>query len=324
MGKTETTKKRNIFLRIYDEYPMLLVLIALLIIGGILSPSFFSKINIMNIFRQNAVTGIVSLGVLFVVLGGTLDMSVGSIMSLTGLLALMLQEHIGVAGAMIVAILAGAVIGLTNGLIIAGINGYSGESFMVTFGMTTLVQGLALILTNGNMLLGSNSKFYNFLGDGNVFKIVPFSIVLFFAFSIIIGIFLAKSKKGREIYYMGSNPVAARLAGLNIKRLRILVYVISGCMAAIAAILLTGRTHGMTPTAGKEMEFDAITALAVGGIGVSGGEGTVIHAIIGVLIMGVIGNVMKIIGISSQNQLIVKGVVLVLAVILDNIKKKKA
>lgn len=324
MGTTEKTKKTNIFSRIYRDYPMLFVLIALLIIGSILSPSFLSHINIMNIFRQNAVTGIVALGMLFVVLGGTLDMSVGSIVSVTGLLALMLQEHIGVAGAMIVAILVGGLVGLANGLIISGINGYSGESFMVTFGMTTLLQGVALMLTNGNMLLESKSKFYNFLGDGNIFKIVPFSIILFFIFAIIVGIFLAKSRKGREIYYMGSNPTAARLSGLNVKRLRVMVYVISGCMAAIAAILLTGRIHGMTPTAGKEMEFDAVTALAVGGIGVSGGEGTVIHAIIGVLIMGVIGNIMKIIGISSQNQLIVKGVVLVLAVVVDNIKKKKA
>ncbi len=324
MGKTDIKKKTNIFSRIYRDYPMLYVLIALMIIGCILSPSFFSKVNIMNIFRQNAVTGIVALGVLFVVLGGTLDMSVGSIMSVTGLLALMLQEHIGVAGAMIAAIAVGALIGTVNGLIISGINGYSGESFMVTFGMTTLLQGVALILTNGNMLLESKSKFYNFLGDGNVFKIVPFSIVLFFIFAIIVGVVLAKTKKGREIYYMGANPIAARLSGLNIKRLRVLVYVISGVMAAIAAILLTGRIHGMTPTAGKEMEFDAVTALAVGGIGVSGGEGTVIHCIIGVMIMGVIGNIMKIIGISSQNQLIIKGVVLVLAVVVDNIKKKKA
>jgi len=141
--------------------------------------------------------------------------------------------------------------------------------------------------------------------------------------AVVAGIILTKTTKGREIYYMGANPEGARLSGINTKKLRIMVYMISGAMAAFAAILLTGRINGTTPIAGKDMEFDAITAIVVGGIGISGGEGSILQVVIGVLIMGIIGNIMNIIGVSSQNQLVAKGTILILAVILDNVKKKK-
>lgn len=319
----EKVKRTNFFRVIYKDYTMLIVLIALVIIGAVLSPSFLSVTNIMNILKQNAVTGVVALGFALVLIGGTFDMSVGSNLTLCAVVSLMLQEHIGALPAVLIALAVGVAVGLINGFIISALNGNSGDSFIITFGMLTLLQGLALIITKGNMVSGSKDPVYGFIGDGNIAGI-PFSFILFVIFAIIVGVVLSKTTGGRKVYYMGANCDAARLSGIDTKETRLLVYVVSGLMAAIAAIMLTGRTNGTTPTAGQNMEFDAVTAIVVGGVSIKGGEGSIIHVVIGILIMGLIGNIMNIIGISSQNQLVVKGVVLVLAVILDNIKKKRA
>ena len=178
------SKYKNILQVIYKDYTMLIILIAFIILGSILSPVFLTVHNIMNIFRQNAVTGIVALGVTFVILGGTFDMSVGSTISLTGILAIILQESVGVIPAMLIAIAVGILIGFVNGYIISSIKGGAGDSFMITFGMLTLIQGVALITTNGNTVSGSNSPFYMFLGDGNL-GAFPFSFLLFLIFALI-------------------------------------------------------------------------------------------------------------------------------------------
>jgi ribose/xylose/arabinose/galactoside ABC-type transport system permease subunit len=300
---------------------MLYVLIALIIITAILAPSFLNIQNIMNIFRQSAVMGFVALGMSFVILGGSFDMSVGSIVTLSGILAVSLQPFVGLFWAIVLTLAVGMFIGLINGLIIAGIKGTQGDSFIVTFGMLTLIQAIALIITNGTSVVGSNDPVYVFIGNGDI-GVVPFSIILFTVFAIIMQIFISKTLPGRKIYYMGENSEVARLCGINIKAYKIFTYMISGAMSAIGAIIMTARVNGATPKAGAGLLFPAITAIVVGGILLKGGEGSIIHTVIGVLIMGVISNSMNMIGISSQNQLIVKGIILIAAVCMGTIKKK--
>lgn len=312
---------RNIFVFIYKNYTMLFVLIFLIIITAIISPAFLNAQNIMNIFRQSAVMGFVALGMSFVILSGSFDMSVGSIVTLSGILAISLQPFVGLFLAIILTLLVGLLIGLINGLIIVGIKATQGDSFMVTFGMLTFIQAIALIITNGTSIVGSDNPIYVFIGNGDI-GILPFSIILFAFFAIIMQLFMSKTLQGRKIYYIGANLEVARLSGINIRAYKVFTYMISGAMSTIAAFIMTARVNGATPKAGAGLEFDAVTAIVVGGIGLKGGEGSIIHTVIGVLIMGVISNSMNMIGISSQNQLLVKGIILIAAVSMDSIKKK--
>ena len=307
---------------IYKEYTMLITLVVLVLLTWAIEPTFMRTANIMNIFRQSAVVGCVALGVGLVWMSGTFDMSVGATLSLCGILALKLQNSIGVAGAILVALLVGTVIGAVNGLIITGIKGGGGESFMVTYGTMNVVQAIALMVTDGNNVSGSNNAFYRYLGNGDI-GVIPFSIIMFAVLAVLVYVFITKSYLGRNIYYTGSNTEVARLSGINIKFSRIFAYSFAGLMAAVGALILTARSNGALPKSGAGYEFDVATAVAVGGVGVGGGSGSVGHIVIGVLIMGVISNAMNMIGISSQNQLVVKGLLLVLAVILDTYKKKK-
>lgn len=308
---------------IYKEYTMLLTLVVLVLLTWAIEPSFMRTANIMNIFRQSAVVGCLSLGVGIVWMSGTFDMSVGATLSLCGVLALKLQSSLGVGGAILVALLVGTLIGLVNGVIITAIKGGGGESFMVTYGTMNVVQAIALIVTNGNNISGSNSAFYRFIGNGDI-GVIPFSIILFAIFSVMVYIFITKTRLGRNIYYTGANTEVARLSGINIRFARTFAYTFAGLMAAIGSLILTARSNGALPKSGSGYEFDVATAIAVGGVGIGGGEGSIGHVVIGVLIMGVISNAMNMSGISSQNQLVVKGLILVLAVILDTYKKKRA
>jgi len=301
---------------------MLITLIVLILVTWAIEPTFMRTANIMNIFRQSAVVGCLALGVGLVWMSGTFDMSVGATLSLCGILALKLQASLGVAGAILVSLVVGTVIGAVNGLIITGIKGGGGESFMVTYGTMNVVQALALIVTDGNNVSGSNDPFYRYLGNGDI-GVIPFSIIMFAVLAVLVYIFITKSYLGRNIYYTGSNTEVARLSGINIKFSRIFAYSFAGLMSAVGALILTARSNGALPKSGAGYEFDVATAVAVGGVGVGGGSGSVGHIVIGVLIMGVISNAMNMIGISSQNQLVVKGLLLVLAVILDTYKKKK-
>lgn len=308
---------------IYKEYTMLITLAVLVLLTWIIEPSFMRVANVMNIFRQSAVIGCLSLGVGLVWMSGTFDMSVGATLSLCGVLALKLQSSCGVIGAILIALLVGAAIGLVNGLIITAIKGGGGESFMVTYGTMNVVQAIALIVTNGNNISGSDNPFYRFIGNGDI-GVIPFSIILFAVLAVLVHIFIIRSRLGRNIYYTGANTEVARLSGINIRFARVFAYMMAGLLSAVGALILTARSNGALPKSGAGYEFDVATAIAVGGVGIGGGEGSIAHVVIGVLILGVISNAMNMIGISSQNQLVVKGMILVLAVILDTYKKKKA
>lgn len=317
------SKIGNFFYTIVKNYTMIFVLLAIVLILCLSTELFLVTENIMNLFRQTAVIGIISIGAGIVVIGGTFDMSVGSLCTLCGCVCMILQQHIGVGAAMLICLAIGAVVGLINGVIITAIKGNSGDSFMVTFGMLTVLQAITLVITGGYPQGGSTSDFYNFFGKGTIGGVFPVSILVFFALTALAAVLMQKTMFGKRVYYMGSNREAARLAGVNVGMQRIVSYVISGLCAAMAAIVLTGRINGATSKMGHNYEFDAMTAIVVGGISLSGGKGNMINMMIGVLIMATIGNGMNILGIQTEQQYIVRGLVLIIAVLVDVIRSRK-
>lgn len=313
----------NFFYTVVKEYTMIFVLIAIVLILCLSTELFLVTDNIMNLFRQTAVIGIISIGAGIVVIGGTFDMSVGSLCTLCGCVCLILQEHMSVGAAMLICLAIGALVGLINGVTITAIKGNSGDSFMITFGMLTVLQAITLLITGGYPQGGSASDFYNFFGKGTIGGVFPVSILVFFVLTALAAVLMQKTLFGRRVYYMGSNREAARLAGVKVGMHRIVSYVISGLCAAMAAIVLTGRINGATSKMGHNYEFDAMTAIVVGGISLSGGKGNMINMMIGVLIMATIGNGMNILGIQTEQQYIVRGLVLIIAVLVDVIRSRK-
>ena len=241
---------KNIFKTIKEKYMMLFVLLGLFILLSVISDVFLTSQNIMNLFRQVSVIGIISIGAGIVVIGGTFDMSVGSLCTMCGCACLLLQDKVGVLPAVILTILIGAAVGFINGYIITAIKGNSGDSFMVTFGMLTVLQAIALLLTGGYPLNPSKSAVYNAIGSGTIGTLLPISIIVFIVLTVIAAVVMQKTIFGKEVYYMGSNEVVAKLAGINTKRNRIISYVISGVCASLAAIVLTGRINGATAKMG--------------------------------------------------------------------------
>lgn len=323
----ENTKNRsligNFFYTVVKNYTMIFVLLAIVVILCLSTELFLVTDNIMNLFRQTAVIGIISIGAGIVVIGGTFDMSVGSLCTLCGCVCLILQEHMSVGAAMLICLAIGALVGLINGVVITAIKGNSGDSFMVTFGMLTVLQAITLLITGGYPQGGSSSAFYNFFGKGTIGGVFPVSILVFFVLTALAAVLMQRTTFGRKVYYMGSNREAARLAGVKVGLHRIVSYVISGLCAAMAAIVLTGRINGATSKMGHNYEFDAMTAIVVGGISLSGGKGNMINMMIGVLIMTTIGNGMNILGIQTEQQYIVRGLVLIIAVLVDVIRSRK-
>lgn len=323
----ENTKNRsligNFFYTVVKNYTMIFVLLAIVVILCLSTELFLVTDNIMNLFRQTAVIGIISIGAGIVVIGGTFDMSVGSLCTLCGCVCLILQEHMSVGAAMLICLAIGALVGLINGVVITAIKGNSGDSFMVTFGMLTVLQAITLLITGGYPQGGSSSAFYNFFGKGTIGGVFPVSILVFFVLTALAAVLMQRTTFGRKVYYMGSNREAARLAGVKVGLHRIVSYVISGLCAAMAAIVLTGRINGATSKMGHNYEFDAMTAIVVGGISLSGGKGNMINMMIGVLIMATIGNGMNILGIQTEQQYIVRGLVLIIAVLVDVIRSRK-
>lgn len=310
--------KINDFLK---KYKMLLVFVGMIIISSIISDVFMTSRNISNIMRQVSVNGILACGMTFVMLTGGFDLSVGSLISVSAVVAIGMQDYFGVAGAIIIALVIGAIAGSLNGILLSKINANSGDAFMITLGSQLVFAGAALLYTNARVLPGSKSEFYNSLGQGTLFGFIPTPVFIFLIITIISHFILSYTSFGRKIHLLGGNYEAARLSGVRVYFYKAIVYSIVGFTAAIAGIILSSRTLGGSPLAGVGYELDAIAAVIVGGTSLAGGEGSVMRTLLGVFIIGVLSNILNLIGLSSFNQMIVKGIVIVLAVWLD-VKKQ--
>ena len=299
------------------KYKSLLGLVLLIAIVSILNPSFLSPKNIMNILRQTSVNAVIAAGMTFVILTGGIDLSVGSILGISGAVcASLLVSGQNVIIAVMAALIVGAIVGFINGFIIS--KGKL-QPFIATLATMTLLKGLTLVYTNGNPItLGSNELAMKFgkIGGGTIIGIPTPAMIMIIVFMVCYYI-LHNTKMGRYTYALGSNEEATKLSGLNTDKIKIWVYTISGVLASVAGIIITSRLYSAQPTAGSGYELDAIAAVVLGGTSLNGGKGKITGTIIGALIIGVLSNALNILDVSSYYQTMVKGAVILLAVLLD-------
>lgn len=293
-----------------------LIALILLVVGiSIISPQFRSISNFLSLLRQSSINGFIAFGMTCVILTGGIDLSVGSVLALsTALCAGMISKGVPVGAAMLLSLLIGTGFGLVSGLLVT--KGRL-QPFIATLITMTVFRGVTLIYMDGKPISNLGDSFLlKFVGKGNVFGI-PVPVILFL---VIFGIFvfvLEKTTFGRRLYATGSNWKSARLAGVNIDRTKIIAYAISGCMAALSGLILLSRLGSAQPTLGEGYELDAIASVALGGTSMNGGRGRIWGTFVGVLIIAVLNNGLNILGVSSYYQDVVKGLVILCAVLSD-------
>lgn len=295
-------------------------LLLIIIVISVMSPNFLTINNIFNVLRQVSINALIAFGMTFVILTGGIDLSVGSILALTGAVtAGMLASGMDPILAMGLGLLLGAILGAVNGIIIA-----KGKvaPFIATLATMTIYRGLTLVYTEGKPISGlGDSLSFQLLGKGYFFGIPVPIVTMLLAFGVLYFI-LKKTTFGRRVYAVGGNEEASKLSGIRVDRIKIYVYALTGFLAALASLILTSRLNSAQPTAGNMFELDAIAAVVLGGTSLTGGRGWIVGTVIGALIIGVLNNGLNLIGVSSFFQQVVKGAVILIAVLLD--RKKEA
>ena len=303
------------------KYKSLVGLLVLITIVTILSPSFLSTKNIFNILRQTSVNGIIATGMTFVILTGGIDLSVGSILAISGAVcASLLASGQNIIIAVLAALIIGAMVGFLNGFIIT--KGKL-QPFIATLATMTILRGLTLVYTDGKPItLGSGDLAIKFgqIGGGKIFGIPTPALIMILVFTICTFV-LKNTQMGRYTYALGSNEEATKLSWLNTDKIKIAVYTISGILASVAGIIITSRLFSAQPTAGDGYELDAIAAVVLVVTSLTGGKGKITGTIIGALIIGVLSNALNILDVSSYYQMMVKGAVILVAVLLDRKSK---
>ncbi|HWI50286.1 MAG TPA: ribose ABC transporter permease [Rummeliibacillus sp.] len=298
----------------------LLGLLLIIIIISIMSPSFLTATNIFNVLRQVSVSALIAFGMTFVILTGGIDLSVGSTLALTGAISAgMLASGMDPLLSMLIGLVLGAILGAVNGVIIA-----KGKvaPFIATLATMTIYRGITLVYTDGKPVSGlGDSMAFQMFGKG-YFLGIPVPVITMIVAFFVLYFILRKTTFGRRVYAIGGNEEASRLSGINVDRITIAVYSLTGMLAALSALILTSRLNSAQPTAGESYELDAIAAVVLGGTSLTGGRGWIFGTLVGALIIGVLNNGLNLIGVSSFFQQVVKGVVILIAVLLD--RKKTA
>jgi ribose transport system permease protein len=303
---------------VFEKMYALLGLVLLSVTLTILSPYFLTIDNLLSIALQTAIIAILALGQVYVIISGGIDLSVGSILALSGVIsAQLLVSGWPTALAIVAGIFAGALLGFINGLVITKGNL---PPFIVTLGMMGVARGLSLVLTDGLPVSGLPETFTK-LGNETIFYI-PIPVIFLIVVAIISSFILSRTIFGRYVYSIGSNEEAAQLSGINVNFHKLMIYVVCGLLSGLAGVLLTARLVSAQPSAGTGYELDAIAAVVIGGASLMGGVGTVGGTIIGAFIMGVLRNGLNLLNVTPFWQQIAIGVVIVLAVYLDQMRRK--
>lgn len=298
-----------------QDYGAVIALILLIIAIGIISPEFRTVNNFLSLLRQSSINGLIAFGMTCVILTDAIDLSVGSTLALTtALCAGMISSGVPVFLAMLLALAMGTVFGIFSGVLVT--KGRL-QPFIATLITMTAFRGLTMIYTNGKPISNLGDSFLlKFVGKGQLFGI-PFPVILLLVIFAVFMFLLEKTTFGRKIYATGSNAKSASLSGVNIHRVKIAAYAISGCMASLAGLILLSRLGSAQPTLGNGFELDAIASVALGGTSMSGGRGRIWGTLIGVLIIAVLNNGLNILGVSSYYQDVIKGLVIMVAVLSD-------
>lgn len=294
-------------------YRSVLILLVICVFATILSPSFLSVTNLFNVFKQITVAGIVGCGMTFVILTGGIDLSVGSILGLSGVLASGVLASTGnTAAAVAVSLIVGVACGAVNGFFVSvcGI-----PPFISTLGMMTLLRGVILVYTKGSPIPIKVDS-YKFFGKGSIAGI-PVPVIILIVVFLLAHYILTQTTYGRSVYAVGGNREAARLSGIRVKTSEFLVYTLNGLMCGMAGLILTARLGSAQSTSGTGIEMDAIAAVILGRTSLSGGVGFVLPTVVGAMIMGIIDNILTLMNVNPHATNIVKGAVILIAVLVD-------
>ena len=305
---------------IVKQYGIYVVLLALVIFFSIASENFFVSSNLLNVARQVSMMGIAAVGFAFVLLLGGIDLSIGSLVTLVNIVTAWLMVDAGWNPllAVIVALVLSAAVGFSNGWIIANLQM---PPIIVTLAMMIIIEGVAYLICKGLPIFGF-AKSFAIIGQGYVGP-VPIPVIIM-AVVMGLGMFILRNTYfGRYFYAVGGNEEAARLSGINVKRVKYLVYTLSGFFAGVAGIVILSRTNSGQVLSGKGLEFDVLTACVLGGVSVSGGVGKMSNVLAGVLVLGVLSNGLVLLDVSQFVQMVIKGLVLLAAVALDCLQHRK-
>lgn len=312
---------KNIWAGIKANSGIIIGLILICILLGIMTDSFLTVRNFTNIMRQISINVILACGMTMVIILGGIDLSVGSIIAVSGCLCCGLITNTGMpsAAAIPLSILVGTLIGVFNGFVVSRT---TIPPFIVTLAMMNIGRGFARIYTKATTIL-VDDELFTFIGSGTVLGGIPIHIIYMIVVIAVSALILNRTKLGRNIYAVGDNKQAASYSGINAKRVTMTVFVIMGFFAACAGIISSARTFSGQFNVGEGAEMDAISAVVLGGTSMSGGIGHLSGTIIGCIVIGVLNNGMNILGIDSSWQYVVKGVVVLIAVFIDYFKKMK-
>ncbi|MFP3042191.1 ABC transporter permease [Treponema primitia] len=310
---------------IFKEYLVLVMLILLIVITMIAEPKFFTLANLTNIMRQFGPLSLVALGMTFVVFAGFIDLSIPGMFSLVTVVTVSLIDPIGQMPALLVGLALGIAMGLLNSFMVLSCGALTlAEALFITFGLSTLYGALALIVTGGTTphmsWLKTDISLYQAIGKGSAGPI-SISFLIFLACLLILYIFQSRTRMGRAVMLTGGNKEAAFLAGVSVKGSVAFIFTISGLMTALAAIVLFSRVTTASPVSGFNYETNALLAVVVGGTPIKGGRGSVLRTVLGVFLVTLMSNCLNLLGASPYMQVILKGLILVLAIWLDNRKE---
>ena len=310
------------------EYAAFLALVLLAAVLGAISPEFRQISNLLNLLRQAAFNGLIAIGMTCVILSDGIDLSVGSVFALAAIIcAKLLTAGVAAPLAILVALVVGTLLGLVSGILVAKCRL---QAFIATLITMTAYRGLAMIITDGkpisrlaNSIESEGGAFlFKALGKGNLLIAesikIPLPAIILVAFFALFFFVLNKTTYGRRVYATGSNAVCAKLVGVNIVKIKMSVYAISGFLAALAGLMMISRVDSAQPTLGDGYELDAIAAVALGGTSMSGGRGKITGTIAGVLIIAVLNNGLNILGVTSYYQDVIKAIVILVAVLSDS------
>jgi len=305
-------------------------LILMIVVFAFLSPNFFQTDNLVSIMLSTAVAGVLGISVTFVIITGGIDLSIGTLMTLTAVMSGVFINYwqLPIWAGLLAAIGFGALAGAISGTLVAKLKI---PPFIATLGMMMIAKGLALVISGAKPIYFTDYEAYNLISQGSFLDfnflipglIIPNAVVIFFGLGIVCSIVLNKTVLGRYTFAIGSNEEAVRLSGVNVDRWKIAIYAVAGGIVGIAGILISSRINSAQPALGQGYELDAIAAAVIGGVSLNGGEGTILGTIIGAFIMSVLINGLRILSVPQEWQTVVSGLIVIFAVYMDILRRRK-